>query len=65
MPTSIRYLANRQMNPFFYATIEAVEESIQNAMTAAETIVGQKGRTVHALPLDRLQGLLAGKRILG
>lgn len=64
-PTSIRYLPNRQMNPFFYATIEAVEESILNSMTAAETIVGQKGRTVHALPLDRLQGLLAGKRILG
>ncbi|MFN3334861.1 MAG: S58 family peptidase, partial [Caldilinea sp.] len=46
-----------------YATIEAAEEAILNSLTAAETMVGQHGRIVHALPLDRLQALLAGKQI--
>lgn len=64
-PTSIRYVPNRQMNPLFYATVEAVEESILNALTAAETMVGQYGRTAHALPLERLQSMLTGKRIFG
>lgn len=62
-PTQIHYLPNRLMNPLFYATIEAVEEAILNSLTAAETMVGQHGRIVHALPLDRLQALLAGKQI--
>jgi D-aminopeptidase len=65
MPSPIHYLPNRQMNPLFYATIEAVEESILNSLTAAETMVGQHARTAHALPLDRLQTLLAGKQIMG
>jgi D-aminopeptidase len=52
------------MNPLFYATVEAVEEAILNSLTAAETMVGQLGRTAHALPLDRLQTLLAGKAIM-
>ena len=64
-PTELAYLPNQQMNPLFYATIEAVEESVLNALTGAETMVGQQGRIAHALPLDRLQTLLAGKRILG
>lgn len=64
-PLPIHYLPNRQMNPLFYATIEAVEESILNSLTAAETMVGQHGRTAHALPLEGLQTLLAGKEIMG
>ena len=34
------------------------EEAILNAVTAAETTVGRAGRTVHALPLDRLQEVM-------
>ncbi|MCB0043163.1 MAG: P1 family peptidase, partial [Caldilinea sp.] len=64
-PTDVSYLPNRMMNPLFYATVEAVEEAILNALTAAETLVGFQGRTAHALPLDRLQALLRGRRILG
>ncbi len=64
-PSPIHYLPNRQMNPLFYATVEAVEESILNSLTAAETMVGQHGRTAHALPLDRLQTLLTGKENMG
>jgi D-aminopeptidase len=65
IPTDLCYLPNRMMNPLFYATVEAVEEAILNALTAADTLTGFRGRTAHALPLERLQALLAGRHILG
>ncbi len=40
------------------AAAEAVEEAILNALTAAETMVGQKGRTAYALPHDRLMDIM-------
>lgn len=46
-------LPHAQLDPFFEAAAEAVEESILNAMTAAETMTGFKG-TVEALPLDKV-----------
>jgi D-aminopeptidase len=58
-PISVHMLPNSQMDPLFDATAEAVEESILNALCAAETMTGQQERTVHALPLDRLQQLMA------
>ena len=42
-----------------FVETEATEESILNALTAAETITGYKGHTAHALPLDELQRLMA------
>jgi D-aminopeptidase len=48
-------LANDQMNPLFSATIEAVEEAIVNAMVGAETMTGNQGHTVSALPHDRVR----------
>ncbi len=47
-------LAPSQMSPLFEATAEAVEESIWNALCAAATMTGHRGRTVHAIPHDRL-----------
>lgn len=52
-------IANSQLNPFFEATADAVEESILNALTAAETMTGYQGHTAHALPLDELQRVMA------
>ena len=43
------------MNPLFYATIEATEEAIVNALLAAETMTGRGGATVYGLDA----GLLA------
>jgi D-aminopeptidase len=57
-PIPLQTLPNQQMDPLFDATAEAVEESILNALCAAETMTGQQGRTVHALPLDRLQEIM-------
>ena len=47
-------LPNAHMDPLCAAAIEAVEEAILNALTAAETMTGQQGRVVQALPLDQL-----------
>ena len=58
-PWNIDVLPNREMDGLFHAVADATEESVLNALCAAETMTGQRGRTAHALPLDRLQELLA------
>ena len=50
------------LNPFFDAVVEAVEESILNALAAAETMIGVKGHTAYAMPLDELQRVMAKYR---
>jgi D-aminopeptidase len=42
------------MSPLFQAVIEAVEEAIYNSLCMAETMTGYKGRTISALPLNRI-----------
>jgi D-aminopeptidase len=56
--TSVRMIAPDAMTILFQAAAEATEEAVLNALTAAETMQGQKGRVVHALPLDRLQEVM-------
>ena len=56
-PLSVTTLPAAAMSPLFDATAEAVEESIWNALVAAETMTGQRGRVVHAIPHDRLVDL--------
>jgi L-aminopeptidase/D-esterase-like protein len=51
-------LPNDQINMLFWATAQATEEAIINALVAAETTTGYKGNTVYALPHDRLQQAL-------
>lgn len=43
-------LSNDLINPLFEATVEAVEESIINAMVAAKTMEGINGNKASALP---------------
>lgn len=54
----IRALANGQLNPLFLATVQSVEESIVNAMVAAETMTGVSGRTVPAIDTGELRKIL-------
>ena len=61
-PLDLKMLPHEQMDELFVATADAVEESILNALAAADTMTGQKGRTVYALPLDVLQQVLAKYR---
>ena len=56
--SNVRMIAPPHMTTLFEAAAEATEEAILNAMTAAETMTGQHGRTSHALPLDRLQEVM-------
>lgn len=50
-------LANEAMSPLFLAAIEATEEAIYNALSTATTTTGFQGRTVEALPFNRLAAL--------
>ena len=56
---TLRMLNDTRIDPLYEATIDAVEESILNAILAAETMTGYKGRTVHALPHDLLLEAIA------
>lgn len=56
-PVPVLTLPHGHMTPLFEAAAEAVEEAIWNAMCAADTMVGFRGRTVHAVPHDVLRSL--------
>lgn len=58
----LKMLPHDQLDLFFEAVAEAVEEAILNSLTAAETMIGWQGRTVHALPLGELQRVMAKYR---
>jgi len=47
------------MSRFYEATIEAVDEAIMNSIFANETMTGRDGNTVPALPVARVQAILA------
>ena len=51
-------LANDDLDPLLRAAVQATEESITNALCAAQTLTGIDGTTVYALPHDRLRDLL-------
>jgi len=54
----LRMLNDGRVDALYEAVIDAVEESILNAMLAADTVTGRNGNTVHALPPDLLLGAL-------
>lgn len=55
---AVQMLPNAWMTALFEATVQATEESIVNALVAAETMTGINDRVVYALPHDRLQEAL-------
>jgi D-aminopeptidase len=46
------------LNPLFLAAVEVVEEAIGNSLLRATTMTGYRGRTVEAIPIDRLREVL-------
>lgn len=54
----VAMLSNRRISALFSATVEATEEAIVNALVAAETTTGKDGRTVEAVPHDRLRAIV-------
>jgi D-aminopeptidase len=61
-PIAVQTLPSEAMSRLFLAAAEATEEAILNAMCMAETMTGLEGRTVHALPLDRLREVMTRAR---
>ncbi len=57
-PNAVQTVSNERITPLFTATVEATEEAIVNAMVGAKTMTGVNGRTVIALPHDKLQQVL-------
>ncbi len=57
-PYALQMLPNDQLDGLFLGVVEAVEEAILNALTAAETMTGFKGRTALKLPLDELERIM-------
>ncbi|MGD0250921.1 MAG: P1 family peptidase [Thermoplasmata archaeon] len=56
-------LANRAMDPLFWAAIEATEEAVYNSLFCATTLTGCR-RTVEAIPLDPTLEILRRHRLL-
>ncbi len=56
---SMTHLADTHLNPLLTATVEATEEAIVNALTAARTVVGRDNHRVEAISLTRLRTLLS------
>ena len=57
-PETIRALGNDQLDPLFLATVRVVEESIINAMVAADSMTGVNGNTIPAIDTRELQKIL-------
>ncbi|HEX8567604.1 MAG TPA: P1 family peptidase [Pyrinomonadaceae bacterium] len=56
--SNLTMLPNEKISRLFWATAQATEEAILNAMIAAETMKGFNGNTAFALPHDRLREIL-------
>ena len=54
----VTMISNEDMNPLFLATVQAVEESVVNAMIAARTMKGINDFEVRAIPHAELQQVL-------
>ncbi|HJP32079.1 MAG TPA: P1 family peptidase [Candidatus Latescibacteria bacterium] len=55
---SLQVLHTSRMSWLHTGVVEATEEAILNSLTAATTMVGRDGNTIHALPLDRLADVM-------
>ncbi|NEZ04384.1 P1 family peptidase [Wenzhouxiangella sp. XN201] len=55
---TVSELSNAAMSPLFLAVVEATEEAILNSLFMAETMTGHEGRTMPAIPLEKVVPLL-------
>ena len=47
-----------RLDPYFEATVDATEEAVIDALLGATTTTGAGGKTIEALPLDRVRTIL-------
>lgn len=55
---TVETIPNDRLDPFFEATVQAVEEAIVNALVANQSMTGRDNHHVDALPHDRLREVL-------
>lgn len=68
MPTApkitLSSLSDKEMDAVFLATVDCVDEAILNALCAAETMIGRRGRVVHAIDTEHLTELFKRRTTL-
>ena len=57
-PSALAPLANDALDPLFKAVVEATEESVVNALVAAQTMTGADGYRCYSLPHAQLRAIL-------
>jgi D-aminopeptidase len=60
---ALEFVPDPQLNPFFEAVIQAVDEAVINSLVANETMQGCDDHVVHALPHDDVRRLLRDARL--
>ena len=55
-------LPSDAVSPLFEAALETTEEAVYNSLLRANTVTGNGGRTVEAIPLDKVKEILAKYR---
>lgn len=53
-----KWIGNAELDPLFEGVVQATEEAIVNSLLAAETMSGNLGHKVLAIPRDKLKSLL-------
>ena len=59
------FLPNDRISSLFMAAIEATEEAILNSLFMAQTMKGKGGRTIEALPMDKVIPIMKKYKRLG
>ncbi len=54
----VKTVRNDNMSPLFMAAIEATEEAIINSLFTAKATTGRGGKTIEALPLDKVISIM-------
>ncbi len=54
----IRVIDDFALCPLYQATVEATQEAILNALTAARTTTGRDGNTAYGIPLDQVREIM-------
>ncbi|MBN2433465.1 MAG: P1 family peptidase [Acidobacteria bacterium] len=58
-------LPNHELSPLFLAVVEATEEAVLNSLFRAETTRGVSGRTVEALPIQKVLEICRRYGVIG
>ncbi|MCP9201043.1 P1 family peptidase [Gramella sp. GC03-9] len=59
-----KVVPNDLMSPIFMAAIEATEEAILNSLFMAEDMTGFQGRTIEALPMQKVKPILEKYKVI-